>query len=31
MIEILLKPSNETIFIDFGYIGLPEELHIKNI
>tara|TARA_Y100001970_G_scaffold286563_1_gene409018 strand:+ start:5 stop:5449 length:5445 start_codon:yes stop_codon:yes gene_type:complete len=31
MIEISLIPSNEIIYIDFGYSGIPEELNIEKI
>ena len=31
MIEIKLHPSNDIIYIDFGYKGVPEELNITAI
>ena len=31
MIEITLIPSNEVIYIDFAYSGIPEDLNIEKI
>ena len=31
MIEIRTYPEDETIYIDFGYMGIPENLPIEEI
>ncbi len=31
MIELRMHPDNETIYINFEYIGLPEEMEIREI
>ena len=31
MIEVKTYPEEETIYIDFGYRGIPEDLNIENI